>query len=610
MKLNYPAIRFISKVKAASTARKQSESTPPPMLSARVMKVLASLVSAALFATALFAVSLAVSQPAAGAINGIWPSRITVPPGQTATSVTIDLSTTFVLPSSWHVHCSVPASTTRFTIVTNDCTLQITPKSGATAGCDTVSRSAQETRHSFTGGTRNFGNGQICLAEAANLTFTAPTDLEVGTNRTQTINALDYASETNDIYTISCGNATAIDTTELSTVTRTTTGTGCIFTVTPKNVQGSASFTVPYTSSGGGTVNGVIPITVGPPSTISFNGPTGLAVAKNQTLTIDASAYATDGSYTISCGDATSIDTTELSTVARGSGANACMFTITPKNVEGAANFTVPYTSSGGHTLNGVINVTVGPDSTLSYNAPTSNLYIQANGSNTINLGSYATDGSYTVSCDTVTESSALISISSQTGCNVVIAAGSSTGTATISVPYTSTGGDTSTETITVEVIPVSNITFNAPTGLKVGTNQTRVINALDYVTETHSSYTFTCGNATSIDTTELDTVTRGSGANACMFTITPKNVQGTASFTIPYTSSGGDTENGVFSIEVGPPSNIVFQAPTGLSVGRNLTLEINALSYISGENSAYNRDLRRRYQHRHHQARIGYPHG
>ena len=427
---------------------------------------------------------------------------------------------------------------------------------------------------------RNWGNGQICLAEAPNLTFTAPTDLEVGTNRTQTINALDYASDS--LYTITCGNATNIDTTELNTVVRTTTGTGCIFTVTPKNVQGSASFTVPYTSTGGGTVNGTIPIEVGPPSTITFNAPTGLTVGKNRTLTIDAAPYATDGNYTISCGNATSIDTTELNTVVRDTTGNGCMFTITPKSVEGAASFTVPYTSSGGHTLNGVVNLTVGPDSTIAYNAPASNLYLQSSASTTLNLGSYVADGSYTVSCDTVTESSALISITSQTGCDVVIASTANTGTAVLTVPYTSTGGHTSTQMITVEVIPVSSITFNAPTGLKVGTNQTQTINALDYVTETHSSYTFTCGNATSIDTTELDTVARGSGANACVFTITPKNVQGTASFTIPYISSGGDFVSAVFSIEVGPPSNIVFQAPTGLNTGRNTALMVNAGSYAT----------------------------
>ena len=426
---------------------------------------------------------------------------------------------------------------------------------------------------------------QLNFGPASNLAFTAPTGLAVGTNRTQTINALDYATETHSRYTISCGDATAIDTTELSTVTRTTTGSGCVFTITPKNVQGTASFTIPYTSISG-TVNGVFSIEVGPPSTITYQAPTGLSVASDLTLAVDASTYASDGSYTIFCGDATNIDTTELNTVVRTTTGNGCTFTVTPKAVQGAASFTVPYRSAGGHTLDGVINLQVGAPS-LVFTAPATNPLVQSNSSDTIDLSAYATAGSSAISCGTVTESSALISISSQNGCNVVIAAGSSTGTAMLTVPYMSAAGASLSASLSVDVVPASNITFTAPLGLQVGTNRTRVINALDYVTETYAGYTISCGDATAIDTTELDTVARTTTGNGCVFTITPKNVQGTASFTVPYSSTGGDTENGVFSIEVGPASNIAFQAPTGLNTGRNTALEINALNYVT-EDPAY----------------------
>ena len=125
-----------------------------------------------------------------------------------------------------------------------------------------------------------------------------------------------------------------------------------------------------------------------------------------------------------------------------------------------------------------------------------------------------------------------------------------------------------------------SNIVFTAPTGLKLGTNRTRVINALDYATD--GGYTITCGAATAIDTTELQSVTRDSSGDGCSFTITPKSVQGTASFTVPLTSDGGDTENAVFSIEVGPASTVTYTAPTGLLVGRNRTLNIDCLLYTS----------------------------
>ena len=57
------------------------------------------------------------------------------------------------------------------------------------------------------------------------------------------------------------------------------------------------------------------------------------------------------------------------------------------------------------------------------------------------------------------------------------------------------------------DVGAASEIVFVAPSGLKVGTNRTRVINVLDYATD--GSYTVTCGAATAIDTTELQSVTR-----------------------------------------------------------------------------------------------------
>ena len=556
----------------------ESSTPPPAMLSLRAVRALASLVCAALFGTVLFAVSLTVSQPAAAAITGSWASPITVRPGQT-TSVTIGVSST---SSVLHTHCSVPTTTTRFTIAITDCTLRITPKSGAAAGCDTVSRSAEETNHFITGGFRNFGNGQICLAQAANLAFTAPTGLEVGTNRTQTINALDYVTETDPIYTISCGDATNIDTTELNTVVRTATGTGCIFTVTPKNVQGSASFTVPYTSTGGGTVNGAIPIEVGPPSTITYQAPAGLSVKSDVTLVVDASPYASDGDYTISCGDAKNIDTTELETVTRDSTGNGCMFTVTPKNVQGAASFTVPFTSSGGHTLDGGIGLQV-EQPTIMFTAPDTNPAVQISGQLTIDLSNYATAGDSAITCGTVTESSALISIFSQSGCSLFVAGGASTGTAVLTVPYMTAAGNSLSVSLSVDVIPASDITFNAPMGLIVGGNRVRVIDASDYVTETHSSFTITCGNARNIDTVEIRSVTR----EGCMFTVTPRAIEGSASFDVLYRSSGGDIETGTIAIEVGPASAVLFDDPNLFLANSPVTSTVDASTYVM-ENSAY----------------------
>ena len=88
-------------------------------------------------------------------------------------------------------------------------------------------------------------------------------------------------------------------------------------------------------------------------------------VARNLSLTIDASGYASDGSYVVSCGDATNLHS-RLRSVTRT--ANTCEFTITPQRAAmvGDATFTIPYSSTGGATLNAVVTVEVGVDSRLS----------------------------------------------------------------------------------------------------------------------------------------------------------------------------------------------------------------------------------------------------
>ena len=99
-----------------------------------------------------------------------------------------------------------------------------------------------------------------------------------------------------------------------------------------------------------------------------------------------------------------------------------------------------------------------------------------------------------------------MITIGTPTGCSVAITSGSSMGTATVSVVFTSTGGATATGSFSFDVGAASSISFTAPTGLKVATNRTRVINVLSYASD--GGYTITCGTATAIDTTELQSVT------------------------------------------------------------------------------------------------------
>ena len=278
------------------------------------------------------------------------------------------------------------------------------------------------------------------------------------------------------------------------------------------------------------------------------------------------------------------MDTTEITSVTRLS--NSCRYRIVLNGTQGSTGFTVPYTSTGGHAISRAIQITVGAASAIVFSAPASNPAVAASRTLTLDVGSYAADGSYTITCGTITESSALISLGNADPRQLQhpqVIAGTSTGTAAISVPYISSGGATLTRSITIDVGGASNISFTAPSDLKVGINRTQTINALDYASD--SGYTITCGTATSIDSTRLTSVVRDASGNGCGYTITPistltQSQQGAASFTVPLTSDGGDTENAVFSIAVGPASTITFTAPSALLVPKNRTLVVDAAPY------------------------------
>ena len=420
------------------------------------------------------------------------------------------------------------------------------------------------------------------IGPSSSIAFTAPAAaFKVGTNRTRDIDVSSYAADGS--YAISCGDATSIDTTELMSVTH--TGNSCVFTVTPKNVQGTATFTVPYMSAGGTSTDGVITVEVGPASTITYTAPTGLAFVRGTTQTINAGGYATEShsGYAISCGDAKDVSSLLTSVTHTGS---SCSFSVVLGSTEGTATFTVPYISEGGHTLDGVVSLTVGPRSFVTFDRRQDK--IAGGRATTIDLLTYASDGPYTLTCSTVTTTSPRMSITSQSGCTVTIttlsylASGPATGT--IHLSFRSSGGYVRGVQIVLVFAQNSDITYTAPTGLAVGRNLTRTIDALDYVTE-NSEWTVSCADATGVAAAKL-TVTRSTSGDGCSYTIDPLNTltpaqQGDTTFTIPYTSTGGDTHNGVVTVYLGPDSDITFTAPT-IPVGRNRTVEINALDHLT----------------------------
>ena len=244
---------------------------------------------------------------------------------------------------------------------------------------------------------------------------------------------------------------------------------------------------MPYTSEGGHSVSGAISVTVGPDSNIVYTAPTGLRVARNRTLEIDATDHFTESStYTVTCGDATGIDNTRLSSVART--ANTCTFTVDPidtlaAGLQGNTTFVVPLSSTGGHTRDAVFTVNVGPDSNITFTAPTG---LKVGRNRTLVIDALAAisgeNAAYTVTCADATgvDANRMTVTRSSTGTGCVFTVDpvnnlptGSQGNTTFSVAFTSTGGATASGTFTVNIGPNSTISYNAPTGLKVGRNRT-----------------------------------------------------------------------------------------------------------------------------------------
>ena len=295
-------------------------------------------------------------------------------------------------------------------------------------------------------------------------------------------------------------------------------------------------------------------------------------MAAGETLAVSAAGYASDGTFAITCADATSIST-QFTSVSRT--ANTCNYSAVAKATAsaGTASFTVPYTSSGGDTHNGIISITI---SAISYTAPT-NLKVVAGSNTDITASSWATHTGYTITCGDAKSLHAKLSSVTRTAntCNfrVTAKATATAGNATFTIPYTSTSGATLDAQVTVKV---SNIAYTAPTNLTMAAGETLAISAASYASD--GTFTITCADATSISA-EFSSVSRT--ANTCNYSAVAKATAaaGSASFTVPYTSSGGDTHNGVISITI---SAISYTAPTNLKVVAGSNADITASSWAT----------------------------
>ena len=101
------------------------------------------------------------------------------------------------------------------------------------------------------------------------------------------------------------------------------------------------------------TADGYTPIAC-QTSAIVFDLADDLFVSSGVAKVFSVGSYVFDGSYTVTCGDATSLSG-NLSSVTRASG--TCDFTVTSNaSVQGDASFSVAFTSSGGDTLSGTVS--------------------------------------------------------------------------------------------------------------------------------------------------------------------------------------------------------------------------------------------------------------
>ena len=155
----------------------------------------------------------------------------------------------------------------------------------------------------------------------------------------------------------------------------------------------------------------------------------------------------------MSCGDATGVDNTKLTSVSHTG--SSCTFTVDPidalaSSLQGDTSFTVPLSSTGGDSSSAAFTVNIGPDSTITYSAPT--LKVGRNRTFVIDVLSYATEASassYVISCGDATsvDNTRLVSVShSGSSCTFTVdpintLASSLLGDATFTIPLSSTGG-------------------------------------------------------------------------------------------------------------------------------------------------------------------------
>ena len=133
-----------------------------------------------------------------------------------------------------------------------------------------------------------------------------------------------------------------------------------------------------------------------------------------------------------------------------------------------------------------------------------------------------------------------------QEGCSYRVTAGNTVGVASFVVPYASSNGRTLSGRIDINILGASSdIDFAAPTGLTVAASGVITVDASGYVSV--GPFSISCGTVT-----QSHSLISSIFEDGCSYEVTVGATAGAATFTVTYTSTGGDTHNGVISLVIG----------------------------------------------------------
>ena len=87
------------------------------------------------------------------------------------------------------------------------------------------------------------------------------------------------------------------------------------------------------------------------------------------------------------------------------------------------------------------------------------------------------------------------------------------------------------------------------------------------------------------MDSTRLTSVSRT--ADTCTFTVDPIDTlvvgsQGDATFVVPFTSTGGATASGTFTVNIGPDSSVAVDSSSSIALAASRSRTIDFASYAS----------------------------